>query len=173
VRFGNLLWSRDSVAERFAAQLLAGRLPFRVTDARMSRFGIPLPEAVAFILSSLEILRGGEVFVPRLKSFRIVDLAESIYLRHRRTHEQTPIEVTGLRPGGEKLAEMILTPEESTHAVWVEEHQRWVIEPVLRTWNRPAWEGEPVPEGYELTSDKNAAWFTQAELRETLQWIPR
>lgn len=173
VRFGNLLWSRDSVAERFTKQLEQGRLPFRVTDGRMSRFGVTLPDACDFILSTLEIMRGGEVFVPRLKSFRIVDLAEAIYLRHRRTHEQTPLEITGNRPGGEKLAEMILTPEESTQTLWLEEHKRWVVEPHHRSWSRQAWEGEPVGEGFEYTSDKAPQSFTQAELRDTLTYIPR
>lgn len=172
VRFGNLMWSRDSVAERFQQQLVLGKLPFRVTDSRMSRFGLPLPDAVSFILSSLDIMRGGEIFVPALKSFRIVDLAEAIYTRHRRSHEKVPIEITGLRAGGEKLHEMILTPEEMDHTVWVEDLQRWVIEPHVMSWSREPWKGSEMLMPY-LTSESNPNWFTQAELIETLQWIPR
>lgn len=167
VRYGNVLWSRGSVAYRFKAQAP----PYRITDARMSRFGIRLSEAVSFVLSSLDLMRGGEVFIPRLPSFRIVDVAGAVYHAAYRAQDRTPLEIVGHRQGGEKVHEMLLSEEESTHTVWIGD--RWVVEPEIRSWDRPAWEGEPVPEGWSYTSEKNHQWLSEADLMATFEEMER
>ena len=169
-RYGNVLWSRGSVAYRFDATSMTGSFPYRVTDRRMTRFGMRLSEAAAFVLTSLAALRGGEVFVPRLPSWRIVDVASADYHAHRRPSEVTPIVVTGLRGGGEKLHETLVTEEESRRCLWVRALNRWVIEPESRSWERPGWEQEehePVPEGWSYTSEKNPDFMSEAELMDT------
>jgi UDP-N-acetylglucosamine 4,6-dehydratase len=160
LRSGNALWSRGSVAHRFKA----ARPPYRITDRRMTRFGITLTAAAELIERLLGVMRGGEIFVPRLPSFRVEDVANAVHHRGFRAADKTPLEVVGLRPGGEKLHESLLAPEESLHTMWVEALGCYVVEPPGRSWDRPAWEGEPVPEGWEYSSDKNPEWLTEADL---------
>ena len=190
LRAGNALWSRGSVAHRFAAH--TGRWtpadPYRLTDRRMTRFGIRLSATSSLIARLLGVLRGGEVFVPRLPSFRVEDVAAAAW-RHAHGSEWMGVlrapgarkpavmprgytrealaTVVGLRGGGEKIHESLLAPEESPHAVWVEGLGCYVVEPPARSWDRPAWEGEPVPEGWELSSDKNHLWLSEQDLVAT------
>ena len=167
VRYGNVLWSRGSVAYRFKAQAP----PYRLTDRRMTRFGMRMSEAVTFVLAALPNLRGGEIFVPRLPSFRVEDVAHAVYHVGRRASDKTPLEITGKRAGGEKVHEMLLSEEESLHAVAI--GGGWVIEPEIRSWERPAWEGEPVPDGFTFTSDKNPAMLSEAELIDSFKEMER
>lgn len=169
VRYGNVLWSRGSVAYRFKAQ----KPPYRLTDRRMTRFGMRMSEAVSFILASLYRMRGGEVFVPRLPSFRVEDVAHAVYHQGRRSSDKTPIEIVGHRGGGEKVHEMLIAPEESAHAVWSDIEGCFIIEPELRSWDREPWKGEPLAEGWSYASNQNPETLSEADLIETFSEMER
>jgi UDP-N-acetylglucosamine 4,6-dehydratase len=190
VRYGNVLWSRGSVAYRFRDMIRAWQpsKPVQLTDRRMTRFGIRMSAAVAFVLTALERLRGGEVFVPRLPSFRVEDVVYAMWrevygsewarrLRDRDEgrnacvgggpYRDELVDITGKRAGGEKLHEMLLSEEESLHSVWAGD--RWVIEPEIMSWTRPRWDGEPVAEGSTVTSDKSADWMSEQDLIDSFR----
>jgi len=172
-RFGNLLWSRGSVAHRFKAHFTSEAGGYRITDRRMTRFGIPLPDAAQFVLHSLNTLRGGEIFVPKLPSFRVEDVAHAAFQRHFRRNETTPLSITGKRLGGEKLHEILITPEESLHTLWQKDAGCYIVEPEIRTWDRLSWEGDPVQEGWTYSSDANDMWLTVAELVDSFRYLDR
>lgn len=156
VRYGNVMWSRGSVMHRFRAAWQQHR-PLWVTHADMSRFGIRMSEAVEFVMWASSQMRGGEIFVPDLPSFKVTDCAAAVA-------NAVPTAV-GLRPGGEKLHEMLVTEEESLHAFYL--GKKWVIEPEIMSWNRPRWQGDPIPHGWSFTSDKNSRWLSVTDLRGT------
>jgi UDP-N-acetylglucosamine 4,6-dehydratase/5-epimerase len=158
VRYGNVVGSRGSVVPLFRQQAEAGLLT--ITDERMTRFWITLHEAVDLVLYALEHLAGGEVFVPKIPSMRVVDLAEAMA-------PGVPRKIVGIRPG-EKLHEVLLTEDEARHAidagnvmVVLPEHPWWTM--------REAWmDGRPLPFDYTYTSDNNTHWLDPAELRARL-----
>jgi UDP-N-acetylglucosamine 4,6-dehydratase len=157
VRYGNVVGSRGSVVPIFMAQAHTGTLT--ITDERMTRFWITLPQAVEFVLSSLRLIEGGEVFVPKIPSMRVVDTAEAIAPDAERV-------ITGIRPG-EKLHEVMLTEDESRHAQELED--RYVIVPEFPTWrSAPYTHGPPVAEGFRYSSDNNDRWLTAGELQAML-----
>jgi UDP-N-acetylglucosamine 4,6-dehydratase len=153
IRYGNVVGSRGSVIPLFRSQAPTGVLS--LTDERMTRFWITLEQAVEFVLSSLSLVRGGETFVPKIPSMRIVDLAEAIAPGAERR-------VVGIRPG-EKLHEVLLTEDEARHSRDLGD--RYVIEPERPTWDlqRPV-RGEPLPEGFRYSSDANGTWLSADEL---------
>jgi UDP-N-acetylglucosamine 4,6-dehydratase (inverting) len=154
VRYGNVVGSRGSILPLFLKQRDAGMLT--VTDERMTRFWITPQEAVDFVLSSVEQMRGGEVFVPKIPSMSVVDLAEGIA-------PGVPRQVIGIRPG-EKLHEVLLTADEARHTV--EQDDRYVILPeFLRREGEPL-PGTPAPEGFTYSSDTNDRWVTPEQLEE-------
>lgn len=149
-RYGNVVGSRGSVIPLFMRQAETGVIT--MTDERMTRFWITLEEAVTFVVKSLERMAGGEVFVPKLPSMRLVDIAEVIAPDAER-------KLIGVRPG-EKLHEELLTAEESRHAVEMDD--AYVI------FSRPTelrGQGRPVVDGFEYTSDTNDWWLTKDEFR--------
>jgi UDP-N-acetylglucosamine 4,6-dehydratase len=161
VRYGNVVGSRGSVVPLFRRQREEGRLT--VTDPRMTRFWISLDQAVRFVIRCVERLRGGEVFVPKIPSTGILDLAQAIA-------PDCPIEFIGIRPG-EKLHEVLVSEDESREAVELDDMY------VLRRPPDPdhpgPWaEGRPVPEGFHYTSDNNPHWLRGAELLRLLEVIP-
>ncbi|RMH08890.1 MAG: UDP-N-acetylglucosamine 4,6-dehydratase (inverting) [Nitrospirae bacterium] len=161
VRYGNVLGSRGSVVPVFAAQRERGVVT--VTDKRMTRFWLTLEQAVWFVLKCLTLARGGEIFVPRIPSIRILDLVEAMA-------PNCSIEYIGLRPG-EKLHEVLLTEDESRHAVEYDEF--FTILPEYQSWpGRPregvAGKRRPVPEGFRYSSDTNTCWLSVEELRTLL-----
>jgi len=165
VRYGNVLGSKGSVIPCFRDLLKQGAKDLPVTDARMTRFWITLHEAVAFTLSCLPIMMGGEIFVPKIPSMRITDLIEALA-------PNMPQKIVGIRPG-EKLHEIMITEHNARHTVDLGD--RYVIEPEWSFWSRPslAEEGHPVmPEGFEYVSDKNDTWMTVDELKAVLATIP-
>lgn len=155
VRWGNVFGSRGSVVHVWRAAAAAGK-PLRLTDARMTRFVITLDEAVRFTLRWLFKLRGGEVLVPRLPSARMIDLAAAI------DPDGEPLEM-GFRPGGEKLAEELLSEEEARRTLLVE--GAYLVTPSHQTWTAPAWTGVPVGEGFRYRSDLNDRWLSVEALR--------
>jgi UDP-N-acetylglucosamine 4,6-dehydratase len=157
VRYGNVVGSRGSVVPIFLKQAEQGELT--ITDERMTRFWITLPQAVDFVLKRLAVMEGGEIFVPKIPSMRVVDLADAIAPGATRT-------VTGIRPG-EKLHEVMLTEDESRHAL--EQDDGYLIYPEFPTWrSEPYTGGEPPEDGFRYSSDNNDEWLDAAALREML-----
>jgi UDP-N-acetylglucosamine 4,6-dehydratase len=146
VRYGNVLGSRGSVIPLFLEQRSRGVLS--VTDPRMTRFWMTLEQAVAFVCRCLEIMRGGEIFVPRLPSARVLDLARAVAPECR-------VEIIGIRPG-EKLHETLLTEDEARRALEFEDF--FVVQPgpFLRWWDNGHLNGcRPVAEDFHYSSDRN------------------
>jgi UDP-N-acetylglucosamine 4,6-dehydratase/5-epimerase len=157
VRYGNVVGSRGSVIPIFLAQAERGRIT--ITDARMTRFWITLPQAVDFVLSRLTLMEGGEVYVPKIPSMRVSEIADAIAPEAERA-------ITGIRPG-EKLNEVLVTEDESRHARELDDC--YVIHPEFPLWRvAPYVQGAPVPEGFRYSSDTNPAQLSAAELRSLL-----
>jgi UDP-N-acetylglucosamine 4,6-dehydratase len=155
VRYGNVVGSRGSVVPLFEAQAAAGEIT--ITDERMTRFWITLDQAVDFVFDSLGRTGGGEVFVPKAPSMRILDLADAIAPTAERR-------LIGIRPG-EKLHEVLLTEEEARHAQ--EYENGYVIMPEYASWpTHTRVDGIPLVEGFRYTSDANERWLTVDELRD-------
>ena len=155
VRYGNVVGSRGSVVPLFRRQVDEGRLT--ITDERMTRFWISLPEAVQLVLHALEHAQGGEVFIPKIPSMRVVDLAEAMA-------PGVPVEVIGIRPG-EKLHELLLTSDESRHAV--DAGDTYVLLPEHQWWDTHSNEsvGKPLDDGFIYGSDTNDEWLDSPALR--------
>lgn len=159
VRYGNVVGSRGSVVPIFIRQRETGKLT--ITDKRMTRFWLSLEQGVRFVISNIERMHGGEVFVPKIPSTKIADLARVIA-------PHAALEVTGIRPG-EKLHEMMIGRDESRSTIELED--RFVVQPVGHLWFRHDWsqEGTPVPDGFKYTSDANAHWLTDDEIRALVE----
>lgn len=161
VRYGNVLGSRGSVLPLFRRLIEDGAAALPITDNRMSRFSITLQQGVDFVLSSLALMQGGEIFVPKIPSMKVIDLAEALA-------PDMPIEIVGIRPG-EKLHEMLVTEDEARSTV--ELSDRFIIEPPLGFWTRDicdALGGTRVSEGFEYKSDGNAHWLSLKDLSKLL-----
>ena len=152
VRYGNVVGSRGSVVPIFQEQQKTGRIT--VTDTRMTRFWITLEQAVEFVTRCTEVMHGGEVFVPRIPSMSVVDLARAIAPGCR-------IEVTGIRPG-EKLHEVLVSSTEARRTVVGD--GMFVIKPDGATWDFDWEDSEPLPDEFEFASDTNDWWLTPEEL---------
>lgn len=159
VRWGNVLGSRGSVVPLWRRQRDRGE-PLTLTDEQMTRFWITMDEAVGFTLRALETMRGGEIMVPPTASMRLVDLAEALAPGH-------PIKVTGMRPGGERLHETLITEDEVGRTVVVP-GLGYVIEPALSGWPRSPWAGTPWGGG-AYRSDTNPDWWTVNAMRTALK----
>jgi UDP-N-acetylglucosamine 4,6-dehydratase/5-epimerase len=158
VRYGNVMGSRGSVIPFFRRLAAAGRsLP--ITDLRMTRFFITLPQAVEFVVESFDTMTGGELYVPRIPSMHITDLAQAVA-------PGAPMHSSGLRPG-EKLHEEMVSAEEGRRVVQVKD--RYIIAPELATWGYEQPEhAVAVEDGFHYTSDTNDLWFTAEEIAEAL-----
>lgn len=159
VRYGNVVGSRGSVVPLFERQLAAGG-PLTITDERMTRFWITLPEAVDLVMTALERSVGGEIFIPKIPSMRVTDLAEAMApdLEH---------EVIGIRPG-EKLHEILITDDEARHSI--DAGDIYVVLPEHPWWtSAPHWvEGTPLPDGFVYASGTNHEWLDVDALRAQL-----
>lgn len=155
VRYGNVMGSRGSVIPLYLNKMRTGE-EMPVTDERMTRFWITLGDAVEMVLKAIMLARGGEIFVPKIPSMKITDLAMAIAPGRK-------IHIIGIRPG-EKLHEVMITPEDSRHTIDI--GQYFVILP--ETFNREQIEGVPVEEGFRYSSDFNKKWLAMSELRELL-----
>ena len=159
VRYGNVGGSRGSVIPFFRRLAEAGE-PLPITDLRCTRFFITLPQAVQFVADSFDQMGGGELYVPRIPSMKIVDLARAIA-------PDGELRDVGLRPG-EKLHEEMISPEEGRRAL--AHGDRFVVQPDLASWGYRAPEGgEPVPEGFVYRSDTNTQWYTSDDIGELLR----
>jgi UDP-N-acetylglucosamine 4,6-dehydratase len=157
VRYGNVLGSRGSVVPFFLRQREVGVLP--ITDPRMTRFWITLDHAVDFVLSALERLRGGEIFVPKIPSMRVADLAAALC-------PDCEQRVVGIRPG-EKLHEVMIPADEAAQTLDLGDC--YVILPAFHDWEQRGAladrEGQPVPSNFAYSSDRNVDWLEAEELR--------
>ena len=159
VRYGNVMGSRGSVIPFFRKLGEAGEsLP--ITDLRMTRFFITLPQAVKFVVDSFELMQGGELYVPRIPSMKITDLAQAIV-------PGATMHNSGLRPG-EKLHEEMISAEEGRRTLRL--GSRYVLQPDLASWGyQPPADGLPVADGFHYTSDTNDQWFTLEEITKILE----
>jgi UDP-N-acetylglucosamine 4,6-dehydratase/5-epimerase len=159
VRYGNVMGSRGSVIPFFRKLADEGRsLP--ITDLRMTRFFITLPQAVRFVTDSFESMQGGELYVPRIPSMKITDLAQAV-APGAKMHE------IGLRPG-EKLHEEMISPEEGRRTLRIGD--RYVLQPDLASWGyTPPADGVPVPEGFQYSSDRNEEWLSREDFQALLE----
>jgi len=160
VRYGNVVGSRGSVVPIFIRQRENGNT-LTITDERMTRFWLSLEQGVRFVISNIERMHGGEVFVPKIPSTKIVDLARVIA-------PEGEIEIVGIRPG-EKLHEMMISRDESRSTIELED--RFVVEPVGHLWFRYDWskEGNRVSDGFKYTSDNNTEWLTEEQIKELVK----
>jgi UDP-N-acetylglucosamine 4,6-dehydratase len=157
VRYGNVVGSRGSVIPLFKEQRRGGRIT--ITDPQMTRFWITLDQGVRFVLRSIEKMDGGEVFVPKIPSMRVLDLATAM-------GPECEIAHIGIRPG-EKLHEVLLSEDESRHALELDDH--YVITPAHPWWKGqsiPA--GQPLPVGFRYASDTNTDWLNISQLHALL-----
>lgn len=154
-RYGNVVGSRGSVIPIFLEQRKRGKIT--ITDSRMTRFWLTLDHGVKFVIRCVEQLHGGEIFVPKIPSMRLQDLAETVA-------PGCEVETIGIRPG-EKLHEVLVSEDESRNAVETEE--MFVIQPVHPWWKSENWmQGTKLPEGFRYSSDTNDRWLTRRELEE-------
>lgn len=161
VRYGNVVGSRGSVVPLFKELVANGVTELPITDDRMTRFWITLSQGVNFVLTSFGMMRGGEIFVPKIPSMRITDLAEALA-------PGVPHKIIGIRPG-EKLHEVMITEDDSRNTV--ELSDRYVIEPQMTWWKHETYlgsEGKAVDEGFSYSSDNNDRWLTAEELEHMI-----
>jgi UDP-N-acetylglucosamine 4,6-dehydratase len=161
VRYGNVIDSRGSVMPFFRNLIAQGAKELPITDARMTRFLITLQQGVNFVLSSMPMMRGGEIFVPKIPSMKITDVAEAI-------GPGLSQKIVGIRPG-EKLHEVLIT-EEDAWTTW-ELPDRYIIEPQHVHWEagraKPAG-ATRVAEDFYYTSRNNTEWLSGAQLQKLL-----
>ncbi len=156
VRYGNVAGSRGSVIPYFRELKPTGRIP--ITDERMTRFWITLDEGVRFVRDCVARMRGGEIYVPKLPSMKIIDLAAAVAPAAR-------IDVVGIRPG-EKIHEEMVSESAARHTLDMGNH--FVIQPEMDWWHGEKLEGNPLADGFSYTSDANTTWLTVEQLRDLL-----
>lgn len=156
-RYGNVIGSSGSVVPLFKEQAKQGKIT--ITDEKMTRFWISLEQGVEFVIKSLERMDGGEIFVPKIPSMKIMDLANLIAPSAQK-------EIIGIRPG-EKLHEDLITKEEARHTK--EYNDYFIIEPEFSFWKYNEEKGgKPLADGFKYTSDTNTQWLTQEDLNKII-----
>ncbi len=157
-RYGNVVGSRGSVIPVFMEQRKRGKIT--VTDPRMTRFWLTLEHGVRFVIRAIEQMHGGEIFVPKIPSMRLVDLAEVVA-------PGCAIEFIGIRPG-EKLHEVLLSEDEARNAVELDE--MYIIQPTHPWWKKANWvHARALPQGFRYTSDSNEQWLSHEQLQELIE----
>jgi len=158
VRYGNVIGSRGSVIPLFLKQKETGNIT--ITDDKMTRFWITLEQGVNLVVNSINQMKGGEIFIPKIPSMTITDLAKAIA-------PDAEQKVIGIRPG-EKIHEILLTDDEARHSKEFSDY--FVIQP-----DHPFWDelnlkgGKNLPAGFEYTSDNNKKWLTKKELMKIVK----
>ncbi len=158
VRYGNVVGSRGSVAPLFQRLIARGATELPITDVRMTRFWITLNEGVEFVLSSLGVMHGGEIFVPKIPSMKMTDLAAAMA-------PNLPIKVVGIRPG-EKLHEIMISADDTRSTVDLGD--RYAIEPAFVEYPREPLQGARPDEDFCYASDTNTDWLTGEALLAVL-----
>jgi UDP-N-acetylglucosamine 4,6-dehydratase len=158
VRYGNVLGSRGSVIPFFLERAKEGSLP--ITDVRMTRFWLTIEEGVQFVLDSLERMHGGEIFVPKIPSFKVTDVARVVC-------PGLPTHVIGIRPG-EKLHEIMITEDDSNYTYEFDDYFA-IISPSLAASGVYANLGKKVVEGFNFSSENNKVWHTDESFLKLLK----
>lgn len=165
VRYGNVVGSRGSVIPFFKKLIAEGAQELPITDPRMTRFWITLQQGVDFVIKNFERMKGGEIFVPKIPSTRVIDLVEALA-------PGMPIRIIGIRPG-EKLHE-VMCPADDSHLT-LEFHDHYVIKPTINfvdpvdySRNRLGEKGNPVEQGFEYNSNTNPYFLSVDQLRELI-----
>ena len=156
VRYGNVTGSRGSVVPLFLKARPSGRLP--ITDPRMTRFWITVEKGAEFVIQCLDRMAGGEIFIPKIPSMKMIDLAKAIA-------PECEIEIIGIRPG-EKLHEVMITEDDSIYTLEYDEY--FVILPSFRDWSVATYlenGGKRCVEGFSYRSDTNTQWLSLEEMR--------
>jgi UDP-N-acetylglucosamine 4,6-dehydratase len=155
VRYGNVMGSRGSVIPYFKSLAAEGK-PLPLTDLRMTRFWISIDAAVKFVLSSLEMMSGGELYVPRIPSMKLVDLARAV-------DPNAELVAIGMRPG-EKLHEEMISADDSRRTII--SGDRYIVTPVVAEWGYVEPKGLRMPEATAYQSNTNDLWMTEMEIRK-------
>jgi UDP-N-acetylglucosamine 4,6-dehydratase len=158
VRYGNVLGSRGSVIPFFLDKAKTGSIP--ITDERMTRFWLTIQEGVQFVLDSFERMHGGEIFVPKIPSFKVTDVARVVC-------PGIPTHVVGIRPG-EKLHEVMIT-EDDAHSTYEFENYFAIISPALKMLGDYEKIGTKVAEGFRFSSENNKIWHTDESFLKVLK----
>jgi UDP-N-acetylglucosamine 4,6-dehydratase len=158
VRYGNVLGSRGSVIPFFLEKAKTGSIP--ITDERMTRFWLTIQEGVQFVLDSFERMHGGEIFVPKIPSFKVTDVARVVC-------PGIPTHVVGIRPG-EKLHEVMIT-EDDAHSTYEFENYFAIISPALKMLGDYEKIGTKVAEGFRFSSENNKIWHTDESFLKVLK----
>ena len=162
VRYGNVMGSRGSVVPFFRRLIKEGAGSLPITDPRMTRFWISIEQGVNFVLSSLEMMQGGEIFVPKIPSTKITELANVMA-------PGVPHRVVGIRPG-EKLHEVMITEDDARATL--ELADRYLIQPWFNSWDKAPYlaaGAKPVADGFRYSSDTNPAWLKNDEIARMLE----
>jgi UDP-N-acetylglucosamine 4,6-dehydratase len=160
VRYGNVMGSRGSVIPFFKSLAEQGK-PLPITDLRMTRFWISIQDAVKFVVESLEIMTGGELYVPRIPSMKIVDLARAVSV-------DVKLQEIGMRPG-EKLHEEMISADDSRRTIILE--SRFVVTPVVAEWGYSEPVGIRMSEGQAYRSDTNDTWMSAADIKKFIDQL--
>ena len=149
VRYGNVVGSRGSIVPLFLNQRSSGKVT--ITDDRMTRFWLSLDQGVRFVIACIEQMEGGEVFVPKIPSTKVIDLARAIA-------PEAEINIIGIRPG-EKVHEMLISEDEARHTI--EMDNMFVVQPAEAIWFGYSWQnkGKLLDEGFTYSSDNNSEWL--------------
>lgn len=158
VRYGNVMGSRGSVIP-FFQEIAAKGKPLPITDLRMTRFWISIESAVKFVVDSLEVMAGGELYVPRIPSMRIIDLARAVA-------PDTKLVEIGMRPG-EKLHEEMISADDSRRTIILD--NRYVVTPVVAEWGYEPPFGSKMPEGQAYKSDTNDMWMSESDIKNFIK----
>lgn len=159
VRYGNVVGSRGSVIPLFKKLAQSGVLP--ITDERMTRFWITLEHAVQMVLDAFELMQGGEIFVPKIPSMKLIDLAKAIA-------PEAQIKYVGIRPG-EKLHEELISQHDAHRTIDI--GKCYVMVPDMEWFDSNHISGTPVAEDFVYTSDNNEKWLSREQLMEMIQHV--
>jgi UDP-N-acetylglucosamine 4,6-dehydratase len=158
VRYGNVTGSRGSVIPIFLEQRKRGKVT--VTDPRMTRFWLTLDQGVRFVVRCIEEMHGGEIFVPKIPSMKLVEMAEALA-------PGCEVEYMGIRPG-EKLHEVLISEDEARNGLELDD--MFVIQPSYSWWRKENWGNAKVlPDGFRYASDTNPQWMTSSQLQELVE----
>ena len=162
-RYGNVVGSRGSVVPLFLQQRPSGHLT--ITDERMTRFWISLEQGVRFVIRCIEQMQGGEVFVPKIPSMSMMDLAKAVA-------PEAQVDIIGIRPG-EKLHETLISEDEARTTI--ELPDMFVVQPASAMWFGHAWEeqGKPLPDGFRYSSNNNTDWLDLSRITEMIAPIEK
>jgi UDP-N-acetylglucosamine 4,6-dehydratase len=157
VRYGNVVGSRGSVVPFFTEKIKEGTIP--VTDERMTRFFITMNQAVDFVIRCFSLMCGGELFVPKIPSVKVIDVARAMA-------PHCKIKIVGIRPG-EKLHEVMISEDDARNAIEFKDY--YVVKPSFPWWgNNIIYTGKGVPDGFRYASNTNKDWLKGERLKKIL-----